>query len=113
MNPFLPVLAESLPQTLRHSPLLLGCGVLAVLFLLGLIRVLFFARRRHPYHHRRPLQSLAKEDPSVPNRGGSFRALTRAGRRRRRRQRAALNPTLAETRGLPPVRSEASPPPPP
>jgi hypothetical protein len=102
------ILAESLLQQVRHSPVLVGSGVLAVILLLAVVRVVFYTGRHrhrsgHREHHRGERNATARQ-------GEAAGAGNRAQRRRRRRDR--LNPTLAETRGLPPPRNESSNPPP-
>ncbi len=102
------VLAESLLQKARHSPVLVGSGVLAFILLIAVIRVVFFARRHSRRHHGHHWWDAKKADkdarPGKAAHGGN--------RRQRRRQRTRLNPTLAEKGGLPPARNESTSPPP-
>ncbi len=105
------LLAQSLFRSLASYSTALFWGLLTLLVLLTFIWAAFFrgSSPRYPsrHHHgkskdRAPDRELAGV---VPDRGASRR-------RRRRRTRAPLNPTLAETHGLPPVRDEQSTPPP-
>jgi hypothetical protein len=64
-------------------------------------------RRRSSRHRSRP-----KEEVASPNGAADAAAQTVRRRHKRRRKRQPLNPTLAETRGLPPVRDKQSTPPP-
>jgi hypothetical protein len=58
--------------------------------------------RRRKHHHHTPLVSA--EPGAVPESPASFKR--RKKRRRSSHPNRALNPTLAETGGLPPIRSE-------
>lgn len=61
-------------------------------------------RRHHHHHHHRHSESgnASAQTVSASHREG------RSRRRRRRREHRPRNPTLAETGGLPPIRSEAA-----
>lgn len=88
-------------------------AVLLVMTLGAFVWAAFFRRhhrRHHHSHHRRsesPGAPAARDgdDPSSP------RPSHHHHRRRRRRTERHLNPTLAQTGGLPPVRSGESDPP--
>lgn len=82
-----------------NAPVLLA--LLGVLFL-GIIWAVFL--RKHPRSGQRGVLVSGGDDPED----------SRSSRRRRRRKRRdgrPRNPTLAETGGLPPIRTEDVPPP--
>jgi hypothetical protein len=106
MNRAAIVLAESLLRQIQHSPVLLCSGVLALILLLALVRVVFFTGHPQRHHRHRERRAESNEADREAKPGGTV-----GQAERRRRRRARLNPTLAETRGLPPVRSESSKPP--
>lgn len=85
--------------------------VLLVLLVAGVfIWAAFFrkpTRRRSSRHRWRPKEEVVKQNGEVAPAPQQARR-----HRKRRRQRQPLNPTLAETRGLPPVRDKQSAPPP-
>jgi hypothetical protein len=95
---------------------LLVAGALLVVIFLSLVWAVFIrkpSRRKHHRHHRHshsgspaPAQATAGGDPT-PATGSSRRRRWR----RRRREHRPRNPTLSETGGLPPFRSEGPPPP--
>jgi hypothetical protein len=110
----LKIFAALLPQGLLrmlafHSTVIFF--ILLVLLVSGVfIWAAFFrkpARHRSTRHRSRP-----KEEVAIQN--GAAAPATQPVKRRhkRRRQRQPLNPTLAQTRGLPPVRDKQSTPPP-
>jgi hypothetical protein len=86
-------------STVSRSGLTLLFAALAIVTLLILIWATFFRKRpldrdrRFSYSSANP---ASKENLSL--------SADRQGRRRRRRRRRPRNPTLAETRGLPPPR---------
>jgi len=65
-------------------------------------------RRRHRRHHREPASDSATGAASTPAQGTQHSG-ERVRSRRRRRELRPRNPTLAETGGLPPVRSGQPP----
>jgi hypothetical protein len=87
-------------------------GVLLTLALALFIWAYFLRRKRHRLHARR------KHSPPLSQyNAGKVVTVLQGGRRRRkryrrRREHRPRNPTLAETGGLPPIRSEDQPPPP-
>jgi hypothetical protein len=87
-------------------------GAIGAVALLSLLVVYCFRKkilRRHRHHHQhRPAQPVASatQNPSADD-GGKVRKRWRRSRYPRR----PLNPTLAQTGGLPPVRKEETPPP--
>jgi hypothetical protein len=83
-------------------------GAIALVTLLLLLWAVFLrkrGRRHHSHHHSHEHPSRPAEVPAVNNEEGA----ARPGKRRWRRRRHSRNPTLAETRGLPPVRQESPP----
>lgn len=57
----------------------------------------------HPRHHWRNPKPASTHEPEEKHAGGFF-----GKRRQRKRRKRRLNPTLAETGGLPPVRASDS-----
>jgi hypothetical protein len=107
-------------QSLSHS----AKGALIILGALALVAAAIFLwaavvrkprKRKHSYRHwhtPKPAEgkSGADEEKSHHHHGGAFH---RRRRHRRHHRDRPLNPTLAETGGLPPVRKGGAPPPPP
>jgi hypothetical protein len=88
-------------------------GAIAAVALLSFLVVYCFRKkilRRHRRHHQhRPAPSAASAaQNAASDEGGKVKKRWRRSRYPRR----ALNPTLAQTGGLPPVRKEETPPPP-
>lgn len=82
--------------------------------LVAIIWVLFFYRskRPHSHHRRRSRRSFGQAPEPRPPNGEALHAAEATGTRRwrrRRRDHRPRNPTLAETRGLPPMREERPP----
>ena len=63
---------------------------------------------RHHHHHQSREVTTSSESPEDPD-GDSSAEKRYRRKRRRRRDHRPRNPTLAETGGLPPVRSERPP----
>lgn len=116
MNALIPLLAEEgadqmlLLKNMGHTGWAqfgIIFGSLAVVALSAFLLVYCFrkkllGRHRHHHHHR-----PAPGESQAPEAGGDKR------HKRTRRSRHAhrpLNPTLAQTRGLPPLRDEKTPP---
>jgi hypothetical protein len=85
-------------------------GVLAFAFVFVFRKRLLRKRKHHHHHHHHHTQEPATDTTpaavTVTSKDGS-------GRRKKRRLRRAhrpVNPTLAQTHGLPPVRPEGTPP---
>jgi hypothetical protein len=81
-------------------------GALALLILGILIWATFFrkqrrSRKHHAHHHS------GQETPTAPVQNHRDKSRRKG---RRRRTRLPLNPTLAQTGGLPPLRHEPTPP---
>ena len=88
-------------------------GAIGLVTLLAVLWAVFLRkrrRRRHSHHHSHQHSSQPIDAPEAPNEVGdvSLPQDRRKWRRTRRRHRSR-NPTLAETGGLPPVRSEEPP----
>jgi ABC-type nickel/cobalt efflux system permease component RcnA len=103
---------------------LIVLGAIAVVLLLGLTWVLLIQRsrkarhshRHHHHHHDRPQQfgkdpasANEEEEEEEDSDGEDDDEPHKKRRRRRRREHRPRNPTLAETGGLPPVRTEDPP----
>jgi hypothetical protein len=90
-------------------------GALALVSLLIVIWAVFFRPREGKSKTRRHASRHARERagaPSAPVAGedGESGSGKRRKWRRRRREHRPMNPTLAQTGGLPPIRSEDRPP---
>lgn len=68
-------------------------------------RILRHYRRRHHRHRATPKATAAAQNPGAEENSGRVRK-----KWRRSRSRRPLNPTLEQTRGLPPLRGEETPP---
>jgi hypothetical protein len=103
-NPF-PIAVPTSPA-LRGHLLLLGAGLLLVsAAIIGLVIRRRLKRRRSRRHkHFRRWRSSHRTASGV----AEFKRLIRDKRHRRRRERRPLNPTLAETGGLPPLRGSST-----
>ncbi|HZQ46564.1 MAG TPA: hypothetical protein VFC07_06110 [Verrucomicrobiae bacterium] len=129
MNHFLPWLAEvsgfvdsvsgeSNVFTSGLSEMSIIFGAVLVVILMSLVGVFVFRkqllrRKKHRHHHHR-----RKPDEAVSGRNGHDSVprgemIKRGKRRRVRRKHRSRNPSLAETRGLPPNREEQAAVPPP
>jgi hypothetical protein len=123
MNVLLPFLADAddndrllMLKNVGHS----GWSSMTIMFgAIGLVAVLSFVlvycfrnkilgRQRRHRHHRAG-QSAATAPGTQP--AGEEAGTAQKKSRRFRRGRRTLNPTLAQTHGLPPVRDEDTPPP--
>lgn len=104
------MLAANWFQELRNSMGLMILGLaLVVIAGIAFVWAAFIRKPSRPHHHhhrhhwRRPKPAAEETQKTHKNRG-----LFRRKRHRRRRKNRPANPTLAETGGLPPVRSENS-----
>jgi len=87
-------------------------GVLLALTL-ALFIWAYFLRRKRRRHHARSSRSSSGSQSHTDKVVTVFQGGRRRRKRyRRRREHRPRNPTLAETGGLPPIRSEDQPPPP-
>ena len=89
---------------LREYVLVLGAIVLVTLVLL--LWAAFLRKRRHRHSHNHHHHSSGQPATPETNAGDSVVEPHRRRRRRRRREHRPRNPTLAETGGLPPVRTD-------
>jgi hypothetical protein len=92
-------------------------GMLLLVSFMAFAWAAFFRRRprqRVRHHHHRHIEPVTPAASEQNGNGGTPSANGHSqGRRRRvRREHRPRNPTLAETRGLPPIRGQAPPPPP-
>ncbi len=86
-------------------------GAMGLVTILLVIWAIYFRkRRRHAHHHAHRHASEPTPSPEVAAAGsGAAPSQGRHRRRRSRRRHRPLNPTLAETGGLPPIRQESPP----
>jgi hypothetical protein len=89
----------------REFLLVLGAFVLVTAVLLVWARY-FRKRRRHHSHHHHHHHHSSSEQSVASGTDMSASAQEPHKRRRRRREHRPRNPTLAETGGLPPLRSD-------
>jgi len=94
------------PGLTQDLLLVLGVGVLLLIVLLLWAR--YFRKKRHHHSSSHHHSSIALQEGDTDSSEHSRRHRHR--RKRRRREHRSRNPTLAETGGLPPPRSEGSPP---
>ncbi len=87
-------------------------GAIGLVTILVLIWAIYFRkrRRRHSHHHSHHHSSEPTQSPEAPVVEAPATPSPHHHRRRhRRRGRRTLNPTLAQTGGLPPLRTESPP----
>ena len=117
MNGLFLAVEETLPPrgpvtpAMRETLIVIGAILLVALGLLIWAGAVRKKRRRRstphrPHYHQDSPDRSAEGDAEAPLSSHSHR------RRRRRREHRPRNPTLAETGGLPPIRSERPPGPP-
>ena len=109
-------LPSSTPLTPDLADILIVLGVILGVALIAFFWVLSFHkegkhRRKHRHHHHHHHQENDRE-PFQKDAGG-IKELFRQRRRRRHREHRPINPTLAQTGGLPPLCEPDKPPPPP
>lgn len=100
--------------TLKELLILLGAvGLVTLLLVLWAVYIRKAPRRHsHNHHHHRHHSEDQDNTSNVtqdPETEGNSEPRYRRKRRRRRREHRPRNPTLAETGGLPPIRSERPP----
>jgi hypothetical protein len=112
------VLKQQKPPGLTNLPYtVVILGAVTAMAVVGSVVILAFRRkfkRRHHRHHHQPDQPAAVNaaTPSAASPAATDRSeRKRRGRRHRRRTHRPINPTLAETGGLPPMRDPNTPPP--
>ncbi|MDB6021668.1 MAG: hypothetical protein JWQ04_1525 [Pedosphaera sp.] len=92
----------------RLYEILVVFGALSVVVVVAVIWAVLYSQkkkhRKHRHHHRRPETTVAKT--------GNGEGQTGRKSRRMRRPHRPMNPTLAQTHGLPPLRGENDPLPP-
>ncbi len=109
--------AAGLLDKLRELSLRLG-GDFNLLVIVGAFAVVTLAAfawaiavrkqpHRHRHHHRPPPKPATPADDEKPKGGGIF---SRHRHKHRRKEHRPVNPTLAETGGLPATRDENTPP---
>lgn len=88
-------------------------GALAVATLVATIFVVIYSQRKKSRKHHRRHHSYRSHE-ARPNSESSEESegSTRRKWKRQRRPHRPMNPTLSQTRGLPPLRGENAPPPP-
>ncbi len=98
------------PGLTQDMLVVLGVGILLLVVLL--VWALFLRKRphSHSHSHSRHHRGIQIEESGESD-SDHARHLHRHRRKRRRRDHRMRNPTLAETGGLPPPRSEPHPPP--
>ena len=94
---------------------LIVLGAIVAMALIVFFCVLSFRKDgvkvRHKHHHRHHRKSYREQFQKTTS---GIKELIRQRRRHRRREHRPINPTLAQTGGLPPIREvDKSPPPPP
>ena len=90
--------------------MLVVLGVGGLLLIMLLIWALFLRKKPRSHSHSRHRSAIHIEESSESD-SDHARHHHRHRRKRRRREHRTRNPTLAETGGLPPPRSEPQPPP--
>ena len=91
-----------------HAGLFITVGALLAIAASAFLWAAFLRkRRRHPFHH---LRHHAPAPPSTDNPEHRKASFFSSRKRRRRRRKRPSNPTLAETGGLPPIRTQQHPP---
>ena len=114
----LPVDVVSAPWTKMDATtkdILIIIGAIAVVTVLALIWAVTFKRRRrhhshHHHHHHHSHERSESVAEVMPEEEPAIESSSRRRRRRhRRREHRPRNPTLAETGGLPPLRTTPPP----
>lgn len=124
MTWFQPLLAQTLLPTdvipgawhwmgLTFKELMMVLGSMTAVTLLLIIWAVYFRKKpsqhSHHYHYPAPNPATRATGSNGDEGEGSGERRYRRKRRRRRREHRPRNPTLAETGGLPPLRSEQPP----
>jgi len=112
-----------IPATTSQMPsglldFLIVLGVIALVALIAFFWVLSFRkdgrhRRKHHHHHHHHHRKIQREQ--LKKTASIIKELIwpHQHQRRHRREHRPINPTLAQTGGLPPLRKAEQPPPPP
>ena len=100
------------PLNSSSAEIILVIGAAVLVSLLALLWAAFFRKKRR--HHRHSFSNHSSPTAATANTSNPGPESQRGSRRRRRRRHQDLprNPTLAETGGLPPLRSQNPPEPP-
>jgi hypothetical protein len=108
---------DTLPVSSPFSSGLIDLFVVLGAILLVVLIAFFWAllirksgKRRRKYHHGHHPESYREQ---IQKGAGEIKELIRQHRRGRHREHRPLNPTLAQTGGLPPLRKSEKPPLPP
>jgi hypothetical protein len=116
---------DVLPTGLPFSPAWKHFFIVMGAILLGALAVLFwviafhkrrtisgFRQRRHHHRHRHE-RSSGSERGNLQKTAAGIKEIIEKGQQRqqRRHEHRPMNPTLAQTGGLPPVREDSEPPP--
>ncbi len=105
-------IANKMPPEATDVLIVLGAIVLVALIVF--FCVLSFRKDggkvRHKHHHRRHQKSYREQFQKTTS---GIKELIKQHRRRRHREHRPINPTLAQTGGLPPIRKADKPPSPP
>jgi hypothetical protein len=106
----------------KHSPdsrlyeVLVTFGAISLAVVVAVIWAVFYSlkkkKRKHHAHRRHRSESASGASPRTSAASEHPPAETDSRQRIRRRSHRPLNPTLAQTRGLPPMRDENTPLPP-
>ena len=107
-----------LPPTDQLSPawvdFFIVLGIILLVTLALIVWAMIFStkarRRRHRHHHHHHHKSYREE---FKKNAEGIKELIQQRRRRHRHEHRPINPTLAETGGLPPIHGQEKPPPPP
>lgn len=90
-----------------RSRLIMVAAILLAISIPAIWAVYFRKKPRHRKHHHHHVPRVSAEPGAVPEPSARFKR--RKKRRRSNHPNRALNPTLAETGGLPPIRGKDHP----
>ena len=105
-------IANKMPPESVDVLIVLGAIVLVALIIVFCV-LSFRKDGKHPHkhhHHHRHRRSYREQFQKTTS---GIKELIKQRRRRRHREHRPINPTLAQTGGLPPIRKSVTPPPPP
>jgi type VI protein secretion system component VasK len=97
----------------ESEDVLIVLGAIVTVALIVFFCVLLFRKdekHRHKHHHRHHRKSYREQFQKATS---EIKELIRQRRSRSRREHRRINPTLAQTGGLPPIHEPGKPPPPP
>jgi hypothetical protein len=104
-------IAQKMPPGSEDVFIVLGAILLVALIVF--FCVLSFRKGEKPRHKHRHRHHRKSYREQFKNTASGIKELIRQRRRHRRREHRSINPTLAQTGGLPPIRTADKPPPPP